>query len=104
MLDYYFKELRTGHPDGYRREFILWNNEEITIENKSIFWAHLFEKGICFVEDLLDENGNFLSLDDLQVKYNIHLNFLQYFQLIFNFFPYFATSWEQAFNTIYKST
>ena len=82
MLDYYFKELRTGHPDGYRREFILWNNEEITIENKSIFWAHLFEKGICFVEDLLDENGNFLSLDDLQVKYNIHLNFLQYFQLI----------------------
>ena len=53
MLDYYFKELRTGHFDGYRREFILWNNEEITIENKSIFWAHLFEKGICFVEDLL---------------------------------------------------
>ena len=81
MLDY-FKELCTGHPDVYRGEFILWNNKEITMENKSIFWAHLFEKEICFFQDLLDENGKFLSLDDLQVKYNAHLNFLQYFHLI----------------------
>ena len=48
MLDY-FKELCTGHPDVYRNEFIIWNNKKITIENKSIFLAHLFEKGICFV-------------------------------------------------------
>ena len=47
-----------------------------------MFWAHLVEKGICFVQDLLDENGKFVSLDDLQVKYNVYLNFLQYFQLI----------------------
>ena len=52
------------------------------IANKSIFWAHLLEKGICFVQDLLDGNGKFLSLGDLQVKYNVHLNFFQYFQLI----------------------
>jgi len=111
-----------------------------------------------------------LSLDDFQVKYDVHLNFLQYFQLIAvipsclkkgaqeitvtkrdllkeqevfyfsdnrpfsltewrcqdyynlfqegktteptavkcraSFFPYmyFATNWEQSFNTIYKST
>ena len=51
MLDY-FKELRTGHPDVYRNEFILWNNKQVTIEKKSIFWAHLFEKEICFVQDL----------------------------------------------------
>ena len=77
MLDY-FKELRTGHPDVYKSKFILWNNKEITIENKSIFWTHLFEKGMCFIQDF----GKFLSLDDLQVKYDVHLNFLQYFQLI----------------------
>ena len=51
MLDY-FKELPTGHPDVYRNEFILWNNKQVTIEKKSIFWAHLFEKEICFVQDL----------------------------------------------------
>ena len=70
-----------AHLVGFNSEFILWNNKEITIENKSIFWAHLFEKGICFLQDVLDENGKFLTLDDLQVKYNVHLNFLQYFQL-----------------------
>ena len=51
MLDY-FKELPTGHPDVYRNEFILWNNKQVTVEKKSIFWAHLFEKEICFVQDL----------------------------------------------------
>ena len=81
MLDY-FKELRAGHPDIYKSEFILWNNKEITIENKSIFWAHLSEQGICFVHDLLDNNGKFLSLENVQRKYNVHLNFFQYFQLI----------------------
>ena len=54
MLDYFLK----GHPDVNRSEFILWNNKEITIENKSIFWASLFEKGICLVQNLLDETGN----------------------------------------------
>ena len=62
--------------------FILWNNKEITIENKSILWAHLSEQGICFVRDLLDKNGKFLSLENVQRKYNVHLNFFQYFQLI----------------------
>ena len=61
MLDY-FKELSVGHPDIYKSEFILWNNKEITLENKSIFWAHLSEQGICFVHDLLVKNGKFLSL------------------------------------------
>ena len=124
--------------------------------------SHVFEKGICFIPDLLDENGKFLSLNDLQVKYDVHLNFLQYFQVIAaipsclkkaaqeiavterllkeqdvfyfsdnrlfsltklrckdyynlfqegktteptavkrwsSFFPYFATNWEQSFNT-----
>ena len=34
------------------------------------------------MQDLFDENGKFLSLEDLQVKYNDQLNFFQYFQLI----------------------
>ena len=84
MLDY-FKELRSGYRDVYKSEFILWNNKEITIESKSIFWAHLFEKGICFVQDLSDENGKFLSLEDLQVKYNFQLNFFNISNLLLRF-------------------
>ena len=70
MLDY-FKELHAGHPDIYKSEFILWNNKEIGIENKSIFWAHLSEQGIYFVHDLLDKHGKFLSLENVQRKYTV---------------------------------
>jgi len=55
---------------------------KLQIENKSIFWAHLSEQGICFVHDLLDKNSKFLSFENVQRKYNVHLNFFQYFQLI----------------------
>ena len=48
MLDY-LEEVRSGYPDVYNSEFILWNNKEIKIESKSIFWKCLFEKGIYFV-------------------------------------------------------
>ena len=72
MLEY-FKELSSTYVDVYKSEFILWNNKYITIENKSIFWRDLFERGICFVHDLLDENGNFLSLEKVQLKCNVHL-------------------------------
>ena len=75
MLDY-FNELRSSYTDMYKSEFILWNNKHITIENRSIFWRNLFERGICFVRDLLDKNGQFLSLEKFQLKYNAH------FQLI----------------------
>ena len=57
--------------------------EQITIENKSIFWAHLSEQGICFVHDLLDKNGKFLSFENVHRKdNNVHLNVFQYFQLV----------------------
>jgi len=56
-------------------KFIIWNNKEIT-ENKSIYWKYLFEKGIYFVHDLLDENGKFVSLEDFQFKYNVQLVFI----------------------------
>ena len=52
-------------------EFILWNNKEITIESKSIFWKYLFEKGIYFVQDLLNKDGKLLSLENMQRKYNV---------------------------------
>ena len=73
MLEY-FKELRSGYPDVYNSEFILWNNKEITIESKSIFWKYLFEKGIYVVQDLLNKDSKFLSLENMQRKYNVQLN------------------------------
>ena len=52
------------------------------MESKSIFWKHFFEKGIYCVQNLLNRDGKFLSLENFQRKYNFELNNLKYFQLI----------------------
>ena len=54
MLDY-FKEVRSGYPDVYNIEFILWKKKEITIET----FLEMFE-GIYFVQDLLNLLSSYL--------------------------------------------
>ena len=90
MLDN-FKELRTGHPDVYRSELVLWDNKEITIENKSIFWAHLFEKGISFVQDLLAKTENSCPL----IIYQLNITFTWNFFNIFNLSLRFEVAWRK---------
>ena len=34
---------------------ILWNNKEIRVDNKPVFYKKLFEKDVIFVNDLLFE-------------------------------------------------
>ena len=64
-----------------RRKFILWNNKAITIDQKTLFWKTWFERGIYYVQDLLNEKGKFLSLDEFNVKFGLKANYLQYFQI-----------------------
>ena len=59
MLDNYFKEL--SEQDSYQGDLILWNNENITIEDKSLFWKKWVKKGIYYIQDILYENGKFLT-------------------------------------------
>ena len=66
----------------HQKTFILWNNKDITIEEKSIYWKAWFDKDIHFVQDLLNKNGNFLSLSELNDKYKLKTNFLSYQQII----------------------
>ena len=45
MLDY-FKELRQVpvKQDSYESDLILWSNQDITIEGKSLFWKRWAQK------------------------------------------------------------
>ena len=81
MLEY-FQELVNMYDLDQRRKFVLWNNREIKIEGKTLFWKTWFEKGIFLVQDLLNEDGKFLSLQEFQDKFDLEINFLQYFQMI----------------------
>ena len=54
----------------------------ITIADETLFWKTWFERGVVFVQDILDDYGNFLSLEEFKSKFNININYLHYFQLI----------------------
>jgi hypothetical protein len=41
----------------------LWMNKTIKIENKPVFYEDWFKKGIYFVNDIMSEDGKFLSID-----------------------------------------
>ena len=64
-----------------KREFILWNNRDINIENKSVFWKAWRDKNVPFVQDLLNNQRNYLSPQEFSDKYNIKVNFLQYYRI-----------------------
>ena len=40
-----------------------------------------FKKNILFISDLLDENGCYLNIQDLQNKYSVETNFLTFYGL-----------------------
>ena len=66
--------------DGHQRQkFVLCNNREIKIEGKSLFWKTWFEKGICLVQDLLNEDGKFLSPQEFQDKFDLESIFFLIF-------------------------
>ena len=73
----YFKELKSVTQIFSCGEFILWNNEAITIENHSLYWKSWVKRGIYFIQDILNSSGNFLTLDEFQTKFQIKTNFFR---------------------------
>ena len=64
-----FHELKSMTQIFSYGEYVLWNDEAITIENHSLFWKSWVERGIYFIGDILNSNGNFLTLDEFQTKF-----------------------------------
>ena len=58
------------------RDFILWNNKNITVAGKSVYWKDWHDVGIARIKDLLDGNDNFLGFEiflaDGVIKVAIH--------------------------------
>jgi len=63
-------------------EILLWNNKAITIESDPVFWRSWFKRKILCVQDVLNAEGNFLTIDEFQKKFKIKINFLHNLQLI----------------------
>jgi len=76
--------------DTSRHNEIIWNNRNIKINSKAPFYKNWFEKNIVRIEDLLHNDGNFLSFDQFSRKFNLETPFTFYFGLI-NSIP---TNWK----------
>ena len=61
---------------------IIWNNQNIAVDGKSIFFRNWFNKGIVYFSDLLDEDSNFHSLAGLKEKFQINPPFTVYYSLL----------------------
>ena len=57
----------------------LWSNPKIKINNSSIYLKHWCTNGIRFVNDILNSDGTFLSYTQLKNKFDVHINFIQYY-------------------------
>ena len=78
----FFNELKTLYSYDQKQELILFNNKEILVDGKPIFFSEWFRKGILSINDLLNESGNVLTFQEFRDKYSCESNFLQYYQVV----------------------
>ena len=65
----------------YIRNQTIWNNKNIILSNQPFFWKHWHKCGIIKINDLLDDEGQFLSHSELSVKWKCNCNFLEVLQI-----------------------
>ena len=56
----------------------IWFNKNLKIDQKTVFFHSWVQAGIFYVNDLLDENNHFMSLNKLNELYGLTANFLRY--------------------------
>ena len=71
----------------------IWNNDNIKIGNLPIYMKKWCQKGVRFINDILDEEGRFLSLKDFQNIYDVRSNFL--------FLPYTVCCYQENVTKIH---
>ena len=79
-----WKDFRACYPPLSPMEILkemLWLNPFIHHNGRSLFYKHWYRAGIKYMSDIIDNQGNFISADDIFVKFNISTNFLEYLAL-----------------------
>ena len=56
----------------------IWNNENILVGNKPLYIKEWNLKGINFIRDILDDSGNFLTIENLSSNYNLDIKVMTY--------------------------
>ena len=84
MIDEFQKlnEIKISSGGDVRR-VILWNNDDICIDNAAVFHRSLYRGGVSCIDHIAKQSGDFLSIDELRQKYpRVQINPLTYQGLI----------------------
>ena len=60
----------------------IWYNSKILKDRKPFLYSNYMKKGIIFIYDLFDNEGNILTFETYRNKYEIKTNFLHYASLV----------------------
>ena len=71
----------TSGADDYMKQ-PLWDNLNITIDKKITCRIGWINKGVRFVNDLLDESGCLLTPDMIKNKFNLNCSYLEIYSII----------------------
>jgi exonuclease III len=73
------QEIDKNNIDAYdiRRQW-LWMNKFIKVNKKEIKWKMWSDKGIQIIHDLIDSQGNFKTIANLEEQYGLKCDFLKY--------------------------
>ena len=77
-----FSELKTLYGYDQLQDLVLFNNKDILVGGRPVYLHEWFKRGVVLVNDLLNENGKFLTFKEFSDKYRCQTNFLQYYQVI----------------------
>ena len=78
----FFLELKSIYDTNGDQELILFNNKEIQIGGKTVFYQDWFDQGVYSICDILDSDGMYLNFADFCRKFSVKSNFLTYFQIL----------------------
>ena len=52
----FFEELCNSHEKTWKREVIPWNDKDVLIDQKTIFWKSWYDKNVIFIKDLMNNS------------------------------------------------
>ena len=75
-IKYSWSELRDLDDCDGECKYIIWNDREIKIDGKSVFYKRYLSKGIKYTKDLLNDKTNIDSFNTFEGERFLNSNFL----------------------------
>ena len=77
----FFTKLKNLYSYDSMQDLVLFNNKEILVGGRPVFTKEWLDSNILTIRDLLNSNGQLLSFQEFNDKYDCNMNFLQFYQV-----------------------